>query len=317
MLRTPIARLADGQSVRQSFRAADKQLRVNRNGGKYLLLKLSDASGSIAAMMWNAEQRHDDAFDRGDYVICEGRTQIHNGSLQIIATAVDRIDPADVDAADFEAFDADAADQTLGRLRQLVATIKSTALQQLTDAILADDDFMASFTRAAAAVSNHHAYPGGLLRHTVDMMELVNVVAPRYEKVDRDLLMVGAMLHDFGKTAELSADGETYTDRGQLVGHIVIGYQLLGAWIDSLPDPFPPALRLHLEHLIVSHHGELEYGSPRVPATLEAVALHHIDNLDAKMSSYASVIDADVAPGDWTNYVPAIGRKLYKGPPVS
>ena len=317
MTRTPIDRLSDGQSVRQSFRAADKQFRVNRNGGKYLLLKLADASGSIAAMMWNAQERHFDAFDRGDYVMCDGRTQIHNGSLQIIATAVERMDPAEVDPADFEAFDAAAADQTLARLRELIGTIRSQSLQQLTAAILADEAFMATFNRAAAAVTNHHAYPGGLMRHTVDMMELVDAIAPRYQKLDRDLLMVGAMLHDLGKTVELSEDGETYTQRGQMVGHIVIGHEMLGTWIDSLDQPFPETLRMHLQHLILSHHGEFEYGSPRIPLTLEALALHHIDNLDAKLTSYASIIDADVATGDWTNYVPAIGRKLYKGPAVS
>jgi 3'-5' exoribonuclease len=136
--------------------------------------------------------------------------------------------------------------------------------------------------------------------------------------MDTELLMFGAFLHDLGKIEELSSGGEvSYTDRGQMLGHIVIGIQMLGEKIDVLQadskDRFPTELKLHLEHLIVSHHGQLEYGSPKLPVTLEAVALHHIDNLDAKITSYTSVIESDVAAdGNWTNYNPSIGRKLWK-----
>lgn len=146
-------------------------------------------------------------------------------------------------------------------------------------------------------------------------MELAALVSPRYPQLDGELLMFGAFLHDLGKIDELASDGEiSYTDRGQLVGHIVIGVQMLGEKIASLGgEPVPDELRLHLEHMIVSHHGQIEFGSPKLPVTLEAVALHHLDNLDAKLSSYTSVIEADVAAdGNWTNYNPSIGRKLWK-----
>ncbi len=169
---------------------------------------------------------------------------------------------------------------------------------------------------AAAAVSNHHAYPGGLLRHTIDLMELAKLIGPRYPHIDTELLMFGAFLHDLGKIDEMSHGGEiSYTDRGQMLGHIVIGIQLLGQKIEQIEgdESFPDELRLHLEHLIVSHHGQLDFGSPKLPVTLEAVALHHIDNLDAKITSYTSVIEADVSTDpNWTNYNPSIGRKLWK-----
>jgi 3'-5' exoribonuclease len=176
---------------------------------------------------------------------------------------------------------------------------------------------MAKLTVGAAAVSNHHAYPGGLLQHSLDLMELACLIGPRYPQLNVDLLMFGAFLHDLGKIEELSAGGEvSYTDRGQMVGHIVIGVQMLGekiASIESSGEAFPGDLRLQLEHLIVSHHGKIEFGSPKLPVTLEAVALHHLDNLDAKLASYTSVIEADVAAdGNWTNYNPSIGRKLWK-----
>ena len=315
MNRTPVAELADGQTLEQAFRAADKQLRVNRQGGKYILLRLADRSGVIAAMIWNADERLFDSFDRGDYVFCHGRTQIHNGALQVIVSELERMDPSEVDLNEFERFDAAESERQIGRLKEIFGGLRNDHLRRLGESYLSDDDFMSQFSKAAAAVSNHHAYPGGLLRHSVDMMELAGLVASRYPQLDGELMTVGAFLHDLGKIDELSAGGEiSYTDRGQLLGHIVIGVQMLGEKIASLGgDPFPDELRLHLEHMIVSHHGVQEYGSPKIPVTLEAVALHHIDNLDAKMASYTAVIEADVsADGNWTNYNPSIGRKLWK-----
>ena len=317
MNRTNILDLSDGQQLEQSFQAADKQLRVNRQGGKYILLRLSDRTGVIAGMLWNADERIFDSFERGDYVLCRGRTQVHNGNLQVIVTHIQRLDPSDVDIAEFERFDAETSEKLRARLAEIMGEMKNVHLRRLGQAYLNDDDFMAKLTVAAAAVSNHHAYPGGLLQHSLDLMELARLIGPRYPQLDVELLMFGAFLHDLGKTEELSAGGEvSYTDRGQMVGHIVIGVQMLGekiASLESTGEAFPKDLRLQLEHLIVSHHGQIEFGSPKLPVTLEAVALHHLDNLDAKLASYTSVIEADVAAdGNWTNYNPSIGRKLWK-----
>lgn len=317
MKRTAIVDLEDGQQLEQSFRAADKQLRVNRQGGKYILLRLADRSGVIAGMLWNADERMFDSFDRGDFVFCRGRTQIHNGALQVIVSDLERMDASEVDVAEFERFDQAESERLMQRLKELVGAWTNVHLRQLGEQFLADSALMLKLRKAAAAVSNHHAYPGGLLRHTVDLMELASLIGPRYPELDPELLMMGAFLHDIGKLEELSGDGEiSYTDRGQLVGHIVIGIQMLGeklALLESSGNAIPDSLRYQLEHLIVSHHGQLEYGSPKLPVTLEAVALHHLDNLDAKLASYVSVIEADVAAdGNWTNYNPSIGRKLWK-----
>ncbi len=318
MSRTPIQELADGQHFEQAFQAADKQLRVNRQGSKYILLRLSDRTGVIAGMVWNADDRMFESFDRGDFIFCRGRAQIHNGALQVIVQNFERMDPSEIELSDFERFDAAESARLADELATQLRSMQNSHLRQLGDAFLADEDFMGRLKGAAAAVSNHHAYPGGLLRHTLDLIELSRVIAPRYPQLDQDLLVMGAFLHDLGKIEELSGGGEvTYTDRGQLVGHIVIGVQMLGEKIAAVEadsgEPFPQELRLHLEHLIVAHHGQLEFGSPKLPVTLEAVALHHIDNLDAKLASYTSIIDADVAAdGNWTNYTPSIGRKLWK-----
>jgi len=316
--RIPIAELTDGQQIDQPFRAADKQLRVNRQGGKYILLRLADRTGTIAAMQWNADERLYESFDRGDYVFCRGRTQVHNGVLQVIVTEVQRMDPSEVDTSDFERFDQDESLRLQSQLRERIAGLRNVSLRKLGETYLSDQAFLSKFALAAAAVNNHHAYPGGLLRHTIDLMDLCQLIGPRYPQLDTELLSFGAFLHDLGKVEELTVGGETtYTDRGQLVGHLVIGVQMLGEKIDQLErtsgEPFPAELRLHLEHLIVSHHGNLEYGSPKVPMTLEALALHHIDNLDAKLTAYTSLIETDVsADKNWTNYHPSIGRKLWK-----
>lgn len=318
MNRIAITDLSDGVTLSQAFQAADKQLRVNRQGGKYILLKLADKSGTIAGMMWNADETIFDRFDRGDFVHCDGRVQVHNGTLQIIVTDIQRMDPSEVSADDFERFDADAAKVLTVRLRELLGSLTQKPLAALANAYLADEPFVDSLQRAAAAVTNHHAYPGGLLRHTIDMMELTQLIGPRYPELNSELLLVGAFLHDLGKIDELRSGGEiSYTDRGQLVGHIVIGIQQLTQKIAEAETAsgvqFSDSLRHQLEHLIASHHGLLEYGSPKIPMTLEAVALHHIDNLDAKLTSYISIIETDIAAdGNWTNYNPSIGRKLWK-----
>lgn len=317
MNRTPVSELSDGVQIEQAFRAADKQLRVNRQGGKYILLRLSDRSGVIAGMLWNADEQMFDSFDRGDYVFCKGRTQIHNGALQLIVSDLERMDPSEVEIAEFDRFDAERSDQLIARLTELIQGIRNVSLRRLGEVYLADDAFLSRFKMAAAAVNHHHAFPGGLLRHTVDMMELCAVVAPRYPQLDGELLMFGAFLHDLGKIEELASDGEiSYTDRGQMLGHIVIGIQMLGEMITTYErqgEKFPSELRLHLEHMIVSHHGQIEFGSPKLPVTLESVTLHHIDNLDAKLWSYTAAIETDIsADGNWTNYNPSIGRKLWK-----
>ncbi|QDV87958.1 3'-5' exoribonuclease YhaM family protein [Planctomycetes bacterium TBK1r] len=318
MPRTLVTELTDGQSLDQSFRLADKQIRVNRQGGKYLLLKLADRSGTIVAMMWNADDSDYEKIRRGGYVHCVGRTQVHQGALQVILTAIDDLAETEVDPSDFDQFDAGAADQALATLRDMIENLHNVYLRGLGKAFLSDESFISKLRLGTAAVSNHHAYPGGLLRHTVDLMEVCQFLGPRYPGVDTELLMFGAFLHDLGKIEEISASGElSYTDRGQLVGHIVIGVQMLGdaiaAFEEDADEDFPNDLRLQLEHLIVSHHGQLEFGSPRLPATLEAIALHHIDNLDAKITSFTSLIESDLTNNEnWTNYHPSIGRKLWK-----
>ena len=323
MSRRLITDLQPQEQVDQVFRAADKQLRANRQGGKYILLKLSDRSGTLTGMFWNAEDATFEAFERGDFVRCRGRLQTYNGGLQMIVTDISKVPEQQVDTADFERFDAGKANKLEEKLRTLISSLQNEPLRRVGLAFLDDAEFMERFRQAAAAVNNHHAYPGGLLQHTVDLIELAQAVAPRYPRANTDLVMLGAFLHDLGKVDEMASGDElNYTDRGQLVGHIVIGVQMLGEKIRQVEaehqTSFPQTLRWQLEHLILSHHGQLEFGSPKIPMTVEAILLHHLDNLDAKMAAADSVIEADVtSDGNWTNYNPSFGRKLWKSPSVS
>lgn len=318
MSRRFINQLTEQESIDEIFLVADKQLRANRQGSHYLLLKLSDRTGKITAMLWNAEDRVVDGFQRGDYARCQGRTQLYNGNLQAILTSVQKIGDDQVERSDFEQFDAGASERNESRLREFLEGMRNVHLRRLGQAFLDDPEFMERLRLAPAAISNHHAFPGGLLLHTLELMELAALVAPRYPKLDAELLVMGAFLHDLGKTEEMSLVGEsTYTDRGQLVGHIVIGVQMLGEKVREVAEghgeAIPCELRWHLEHLIISHHGNLEFGSPRVPASLEALALHHLDNLDAKIAAATSVIESDLSGDErWTNYNPVMQRKFLK-----
>ncbi len=318
MARRFVNELSEQETLNEIYRAADKQLRANRQGGKYILMKLADRTGTMTGMLWNADEKVFESFERGDYVRCLGRTQLYNGGLQAILTEVTPVPVSEVDIADFDRYDASVADDLEVRLRAVLGSLKNVHLRRLGEAFLADEDFVARLKVAPAAVSNHHAYPGGLLQHTMDLIDLAKAIEPKYPNIDFELVTMGAFLHDLGKIEELSAAGEaTYTDRGQLVGHIVIGVQILNEKLrsvdDSVDEPMPNTLRWQLEHLILSHHGQLEYGSPKIPLSLEAIALHHLDNLDAKLAATTAVIESDIATeGNWTNYNPTMGRKFWK-----
>ncbi|MCA9246448.1 MAG: HD domain-containing protein [Planctomycetales bacterium] len=315
-----VSSFSEQESIDQVFRANDKQLRSNRNGNLFLQVELSDRSGSIAARMWNAKQRDYDSFDNGDYVRVEGTTQLFQGAMQMIANSVRKAEGTEVDESDFQALTSPQIDAMANRLAAILRAMNNPHLRNLADAFLLDDRFMGKFTQAPAGIKNHHAYHGGLLEHVVNLMEIVLLVAPRYPQLDAELLLVGAFLHDAGKVDELGYEkGLTYTDQGQLLGHIVLAISLLDAKIREAEqlagEPLPEELVLRLKHVIVSHHGQYEFGSPRLPMTLEAIALHQLDNLDAKIHNFHLLMQDDAnTDSHWTQFHHNLGRKLYKGP---
>jgi len=318
-LRKFVNQLGERDSIDQIFLVADKQLRANRNGNLYLQLRLNDKTGSLTGMLWNATDQLFNSVETGNYLRVQGTTQVYNGQMQIMVTRIEPADKRQVEEEDFVTVSSAEIDKLAARLAELLRGVSNLHLRNLAECFLSDDEFMGKFTTAPAGIKNHHAYRGGLLAHVVSLMEACRAIVPVYPDLDGDLLLLGAFLHDAGKIDELTYDREFgYSDEGQLIGHVVM---IISTVEDKVAESermsgekFPCELLLHLKHLIVSHHGEYQYGSPKLPMTLEAITLHLLDNLDAKLYSVAQILKEDMAgESAWTSYNQALGRKFYKG----
>lgn len=313
-----VSQLGHNEAISQVFLASEKQLRPNRNGNLYLQVDLSDRSGAVNARLWNATDNDYKAFENGDFVHVEGATQLFQGNMQLIANRIRVARPDEVFEGDFITLQSADIDKMRARLVEIMGCVQSPPLARLAKAFLKDDAFMAKFCQAPAGMKNHHAYKGGLLEHVLSLMELVLVVAPKYPQLSQDKLLMGALLHDAAKVEELAYERDiSYTDQGQLLGHMVIGVTMLDDKVRQIVQqdgqPFPERLLIELKHMIISHHGEYEYGSSKLPMTLEAIALHMLDNLDAKVASFTQLMtDCPNADSNWTQYFSQIGRKLFK-----
>ena len=319
MSRRLITELQPQTQVDQVFLATHKQLRPNRNGVLYLQVDLADRSGSITGRLWNASEADFEAFADGDFVRVEGNTQLYSGALQLIVTHVERADPRTVDEADFLVLTPADVTRLQAELRSLLDTIRTAPLQALVAELLADEPLMAAFARCPAGVKHHHAHAGGLLAHVVNLLRLADRIAPLYPALDRDLLLVGVLVHDIGKTVELeSAKGFSYTDAGQLLGHVLLGLEIVDAKIRAIEArtgaPFDAEAALRVKHMLASHHGQYEFGAPKLPMTLEAIALHHLDHMDAKLAATIQLLQAEASiEGGWTQYQQSHGRKFFRG----
>jgi 3'-5' exoribonuclease len=319
MTRQFVQQMADGQAIEDVYLVIDKQLRANRNGNLYLQLDLHDRTGSINARLWNAGEHLFRSFEAGDFLRVKGKVQLFQGALQMILSHIEAITGEQVDLADFLPHTEHDISKLLERLRMTMRRLNNPHLRALVECFFMDDVFMQGFCRAPAGIRNHHAYIGGLLEHVVNLLDVADRVAPLYPEVDRDLLLTGVFLHDVGKVRELSyTRAFVYSDEGQLIGHLVIGVEMLTEKAAQVPqltgEPFPPELLLRLKHMILSHHGTYEFGSPKLPMTPEAIALHHLDNLDAKVHSFTREIRQDRnATSAWTPFNQALQRRLFKG----
>ena len=228
MSRRLITELPPQAQIDQTFLATHKQLRPNRNGQLYMQVELADKSGTITGRLWNASDEDFNAFEDGDYVRVEGNTQLYSGSLQIILSAIERADPRTIDEREFQVLSKNDLVRLEAELATLLGTIRSAPLASLVAEILADKELMQAVARTPAGVKHHHAYAGGLLDHVVNLLRLADRVAPLYPALDRDLLLVGVLVHDIGKVRELeSLQGFSYTDEGQLLGHVLLGLELV------------------------------------------------------------------------------------------
>ncbi|MFQ5734391.1 MAG: 3'-5' exoribonuclease YhaM family protein, partial [Planctomycetaceae bacterium] len=273
----------------------------------------------VSGLMWNVAEETVSHVSSGDFVRARGKAQVYQGTIQIILTHVDPVPQEGLDPADFHPSSGHDVTQLLERLRQILLGLDDPALRTLMECFLIDEQLMQSVAKAPAGVKTHHAYHGGLLEHVVNMMEAAIRIADLYPSVDLDLLLAGILLHDLGKVREMSYEASfLYTDEGQLLGHMHIGNEILNEKIavysDQTGQEFPAETALRLKHMVLSHHGRYEHGSAKLPMTPEAIALHHLDNLDAKIHEFARTIEDDPNTNShWTPFIARLDRKLFKG----
>jgi 3'-5' exoribonuclease len=316
MSRQFIADIQPQQHVDEIFRIVDRQLRANRQGNHYLLLQLQDRTGTISGMRWNADERVVEKFPKGGFARIQAASQLHNGAVQLIVSNMQNVEASGVNLEDFDAGTRVDVDSLWRELEEMVNRIECSTLKPLCESLINDNAVASSLKQAPAGIKAHHAYPGGLLEHIVSLMKLSDMLAIHYGDLDRDIIVAGALVHDIGKLEEMSFGSELgYTDAGQLLGHLVQGVQMIDRHVAALTASgvqLDQAKILKLQHIIVSHHGYLEHGSPKVPMTLEALAFHYLDEMDAKLSSARGMIEADRTKDLWTPFNPTLGRKILK-----
>lgn len=310
-----VADLKAGKANGGLFLVQSKDVREGKTGKKYMSLSLMDSTGEIDARMWDNVETASAVFDRDDFIRVEGETQEYQGKLQLIVHRLKKATDDEVDLQDFLPTSKRDLGSMFTELQGIVAGLGNPHLKALLEAIFADSRIAEGFRIAPAAKSIHHAWLGGLCEHVLSMCEVARRVGEHYISlgypVDLDLLLCGAILHDLGKIDELSYGRSfSYSTPGQLLGHIVIGVQIVEEKLRGIPD-FPPKLRMLLEHMILSHHGQLEFGSPKLPVFMEALLLAQIDNLDSKMAVMRSSVEKDRdAEAEWTGYNPALERQI-------
>lgn len=313
-----VRELVDGRDIAGCYLVADKQRKETRAAKPYLHLVLADRTGTIEAKVWDDAERFDSLFAAEDVVGIRGRASLYNGKLELTLTA---IHPVEIGDDDLELFvPSSPRDRGLmgKELDLLVDTLSDPALRLLLQRMTGRKTMTGKQYRLhPAAKRNHHAYLGGLMEHSLSVAKACDALCAHYQKqgarVDRDLLVAGALLHDVGKVRELSS-GRTiaYTDEGQLLGHILIGLQMVTREAEQIPGLGGQRL-LHLQHLIASHQGRHEWASPKVPHTLEAVILHYADDLDSKMNPAMTLLNG-VEDGGWTGYDRNLERSLFQPP---
>ncbi|MFZ2417906.1 MAG: HD domain-containing protein [Smithellaceae bacterium] len=304
-----------GDKIASSFLVAEKNMAFSQKGSAYLNVRLKDKTGEIDGKVWDNAMALDQVFKKGDIVYMEGRAQTYRNALQISIITVKPCAPEDVDPSDYLPVSKVNTTAMFQDILAYIDAISSEPIKKLLTAFFYDEKTADLFRRAPAAKGFHHIYLGGLLEHTLSVVRLLDHAAKHYPQLNRDLLIAGGILHDIGKIYEFSYDGLiAYSDEGRMIGHLVMGVEMIDKKIEAIPD-FPVQLALELRHIILSHHGEFEFGSPKRPKTLEALVIHFMDDLDAKVNAFESFVAADAAnaDSDWTTYNRFFERYLYKG----
>ncbi|GAB4300448.1 MAG: HD domain-containing protein [Desulfuromonadia bacterium] len=314
MGRTYVADIRERDQITEVFLVKDKTIAMAKNGKPYMNLRLMDRTGEVEGKIWDDVDTLDARFTKDDFVRITAKASTYLGKMQLVISSLTRVDDDQVPLEEFLPRSSRTTEEMTRELASLVNSFANPYLKRLMQLFMADEQFMKGYVTAPAAKGMHHVYLGGLLEHSLSVARLIDLIHPLYPRLDRDLLMTGALLHDAGKVREMAYRRSfDYTDEGKLVGHITIGVEMIGDKIRGIPD-FPPQLAILLKHLILSHHGEYEYGSPKRPKTLDAIALNFLDDLDAKMNGVTAHMDRDEPAGsEWTAYHKLYDRYFYRG----
>jgi 3'-5' exoribonuclease len=315
-----VNQVQEGHAVDGIFLVREMSRAETRTGKPYLMVTLMDRSGEIAGRLWENADAFLEACAPGNLVQISAQAQAFRGTLQLKIDNVQQVDKQEADIGLFLQGSKKNIDKMAREIIALAKSVQEPFCQKLLLKFFQDSSFGEEFRRAPAAKTMHHAYLGGLLEHTLSVAQLASMLSDFYPALDRDLLISGALLHDIGKTKELSFHSFPfdYTDRGRLVGHLVLGVEMIQDAINTIPD-FPQDLATRLQHLVLSHHGRYEFGSPSLPMISEAFVLNFLDDLDAKLNFLGRLEEQAPEPGyQWTDFQRTLERFLYvKGRPHS
>ena len=301
----------ENKIVTSTFVVISKQIKPKKSGDPYLALTLGDRTGQIEAKMWDNVEASLEAFEQEDFIKVKGLLNRYKGRFQITIHKLRKLGEAEIDFADYLCKTTKDIGELWQTLAGFVASFENEHLKALVEAFMSDPEIAEAYRNAPAAKALHHAYLGGLLDHAVSLVRSCDLLSRNYPQINRDLVLTGAFLHDIGKIYELNYNRNfSYTTRGQLLGHMIIELEMLHAKLAQLKD-FPEELKILVEHLIISHHGQYEFGSPKLPMFPEALMLHYLDDLDSKMEAMRAHFEREAGlDGAWTGYNSSLGRPL-------
>jgi 3'-5' exoribonuclease len=308
-----VAEIKDRDPVNAVFLVKDKIMAMAKNGKPYMNLRFMDKSGEIEAKVWDNVDLLDKQFDKDDFVQVRGKASVYMNKMQVVVAEIGKIPEEQVDLADFLPESPRDNAEMRQELKDVIAALADPCLRRLMDSFLADGAFMDQYCTAPAAKGMHHVYLGGLLEHSLSLVRLVRAIVPMYSGINQDLLIVGALLHDVGKIHEMSYERAfDYTDEGKLLGHITIGVEMVSDRIRQI-EGFPRELAMLLKHMLLSHHGQYEFGSPKRPKTVEATVLNYLDDMDSKINGIQAHIAKETASSSrWTAHHRLYDRYFFK-----
>ena len=312
-MKTPfVTELGSEQVITTFFLVHEKEIRNTREGKSYLRLELGDRSGTIEARMWDLFETIAKDINRDDFVKVQARVEIYRNKPQLALQQVRRAKPEEIDLVDFLPHTKEDVDKLYERLLEYAGAIRNPWLKILVAGIVTDPQIAPRYKRAPAAKVMHHAFIGGLLEHVVGLCALAQLLAAQYAELDVDLLLTAAMLHDVGKLDELCYERAIgYTTEGQLLGHIVMELETVSRAMDGIAG-FPAPLKTVVQHMLISHHGQYEFGSPKLPMIREAMVFHYMDDLDSKMAAVRAALGSGAGDDQWSAYSAALGRKFLR-----